>query len=73
MATRIGRIIAFTAKLSSYRILSAATGFSAGVMLDASFVELFFKGQEALVHHSGEPAGLWVNVARFSEAWRSWP
>ena len=45
LATGIGSIIAFTAKLSSYRFLSVATGFSAGVMLYVSFVEIFFKGQ----------------------------
>jgi len=65
LATGIGSIIAFTAKLSSYRFLSVATGFSAGVMLYVSFVEIFFKGQEALVEHYGDPTGYWVNVASF--------
>jgi ZIP family zinc transporter len=65
LATGIGSIIAFTAKLSSYRFLSVATGFSAGVMLYVSFVEIFFKGQTALVEHYGDPAGHWVNVAAF--------
>ncbi|MGE4441448.1 MAG: zinc transporter ZupT [Desulfomicrobium sp.] len=65
LATGIGSIIAFTAKLSSYRFLSVATGFSAGVMLYVSFVEIFFKGQAALVKHYGDPAGHWVNVASF--------
>ena len=65
LATGIGSVIAFTAKLSSYRFLSVATGFSAGVMLYVSFVEIFFKGQEALVEHYGDPAGYWVNVASF--------
>ena len=65
LATGIGSVIAFTAKLSSYRFLSVATGFSAGVMLYVSFVEIFFKGQEALVEHYGDPLGLWVNVAAF--------
>ena len=65
LATGIGSIIAFTAKLSSYRFLSVATGFSAGVMLYVSFVEIFFKGQESLVQHYGDPAGHWVNAAAF--------
>lgn len=65
LATGIGSIIAFTAKLSSYRFLSVATGFSAGVMLYVSFVEIFFKGQEALIAHYGDPLGQWVNVAAF--------
>jgi ZIP family zinc transporter len=65
LATGIGSIIAFTAKLSSYRFLSVATGFSAGVMLYVSFVEIFFKGQAALVEHYGDPAGHCVNAAAF--------
>lgn len=65
LATGIGSIIAFTAKLSSYRFLSVATGFSAGVMLYVSFVEIFFKGQESLVNHYGDPLGHWVNVGSF--------
>lgn len=65
LATGIGSIIAFSAKLSSYRFLSVATGFSAGVMLYVSFVEIFFKGQESLVEHYGDPLGYWVNVAAF--------
>lgn len=65
LATGIGSIIAFTTKRTNYRFLSVATGFSAGVMLYVSFVEIFFKGQEALVGYYGEPLGYWVNVASF--------
>lgn len=43
MATAIGSIIAFTASRTNYRFLSVATGFSAGVMLYVSFVEIFLK------------------------------
>ena len=49
LATGIGSVIAFTAQRTNYRFLSAATGFSAGVMLYVSFVEIFFKGVESLV------------------------
>ncbi|HAS82263.1 MAG TPA: zinc transporter ZupT [Verrucomicrobia bacterium] len=65
MATGIGSIIAFTAKRTNYRFLSVATGFSAGVMLYVSFVEIFFKGSEALVMRYGEVWGNWVNVISF--------
>lgn len=65
LATGIGSIIAFTTKRTNYRFLSVATGFSAGVMLYVSFVEIFFKGQEALVEHYGDPLGYWVNVGSF--------
>ncbi len=65
MATGIGSIIAFTAKRTNYRFLSVATGFSAGVMLYVSFVEIFFKGSEALVTRYGEIWGNWINVLSF--------
>lgn len=65
MATGIGSIIAFTASRTNYRFLSVATGFSAGVMLYVSFVEIFFKGQDALVERFGDYWGHWVNVGSF--------
>jgi zinc transporter, ZIP family len=65
MATGIGSAIAFTAKRTNYRFLSVATGFSAGVMLYVSFVEIFFKGVESLVANYGDYWGHWVNAASF--------
>jgi len=65
MGTGIGSVIAFTAKRTNYRFLSISTGFSAGVMLYVSFVEIFYKGVDALVAVYGETAGQWVNAASF--------
>ena len=65
MATGIGSIIAFTVKRTNYRFLSVATGFSAGVMLYVSFVEIFFKGAEALSERYGDYTGHWINAASF--------
>lgn len=65
MATGIGSIIAFSARRTNYRFLSVATGFSAGVMLYVSFVEIFFKGVESLTACYGDYWGQWVNVASF--------
>ena len=65
MATGIGSAIAFMAKRTNYRFLSVATGFSAGVMLYVSFVEIFTKGADALTTSYGEPWGHWVNAAAF--------
>lgn len=65
MATGVGSIIAFTAKRTNYRFLSVATGFSAGVMLYVSFVEIFFKGAEALSQQYGDYQGHWINAASF--------
>ncbi len=65
MATGIGSAIAFTAKRTNYRFLSVATGFSAGVMLYVSFVEIFVKGTAALTSTYGPYWGHWVNVGSF--------
>jgi ZIP family zinc transporter len=65
MATGIGSIIAFTASRTNYRFLSVATGFSAGVMLYVSFVEIFLKGAESLTASYGEYWGNWVNAGAF--------
>ncbi|WP_462325450.1 zinc transporter ZupT [Desulfoplanes sp.] len=65
LATGIGSAIAFTAKRTNYRFLSVATGFSAGVMLYVSFVEIFAKGIDALVLAYGETWGHWANAGSF--------
>lgn len=65
MATGIGSVIAFTAKHSNYRFLSISTGFSAGVMLYVSFVEIFFHGGESLALIYGHRLGGWINAAAF--------
>lgn len=65
MATGIGSLIAFTAGRTNYRFLSIATGFSAGVMLYVSFVEILFKGAESLTKQYGEHWAQWINTASF--------
>jgi ZIP family zinc transporter len=66
MATGIGSILAFMTPRTNYRFLSFGTGFSAGVMLYVSFVEIFSeKGASALVDYYGYTLGHWVNVIAF--------
>jgi ZIP family zinc transporter len=65
MATGLGSAIAFFAQRTNYRFLSVATGFSAGVMLYVSFVEILPKGSDALVEAYGEPGGHWANAGAF--------
>ncbi len=65
LATGIGSVIAFMAKTTNYRFLSVATGFSAGVMLYVSFVEIFFKGAKVLTERYGDLGGNWINTASF--------
>jgi ZIP family zinc transporter len=65
MATGIGSTIAFFARRTDYRFLSVMTGFSGGVMLYVSFVEMFPLGLEALVGAYGERTGSWINALAF--------
>jgi len=65
LATGIGSAIAFLARRTNYRFLSVATGFSAGVMLYVSFVEILFKGAESLTASYGDYWGQWINAAAF--------
>jgi zinc transporter, ZIP family len=65
MATGIGSVIAFTAKRTDYRFLSVATGFSAGVMLYVSMIEILPKGRAALTEAWGVHAGSWTAVLAF--------
>jgi len=65
MATGIGSIIAFAAERTNYRFLAVSTGFSAGVMLYVSFVEIFVKGVDSLTKSYGPYWGHWINAASF--------
>ena len=71
MATGIGSILAFMTSRTNYRALSVGTGFSAGVMLYVSFVEIFSeKGASALVEYYGYTQGHWINVISFFQVSR---
>ncbi|NLF08166.1 MAG: zinc transporter ZupT [Pirellulaceae bacterium] len=65
LATGIGSAIAFFAKRTNYRFLSVSTGFSAGVMLYVSFVEILVKGHGALAESYGDYRANWINAASF--------
>ena len=65
MSTGIGSVLAFLTQRTNFRFLSIATGFSAGVMLYVSFVEIFYKGVDSLAATYGDPLGHWINAASF--------
>lgn len=65
LATGIGSLIAFFAKTTNTKFLSIALGFSAGVMIYVSMVEIFFKAQSALITEHGERWGSWLTVIAF--------
>jgi len=65
LSTGIGSAIALFARTTNTKILSFSLGFSAGVMLYVSFVELFVDATESLVGVYGEGAGEWWALASF--------
>lgn len=65
LATGIGSAIAFFANRTNTKILATALGFSAGVMLYVSFIEIFFKAKDSLVAELGKVGGAWATAASF--------
>jgi ZIP family zinc transporter len=65
LSTGIGSAIAFFAKKTNTAFLSVALGFSAGVMIYVSFVEIIVKARDALIPEVGVVAGHWYTAAAF--------
>ena len=65
LATGIGSLIAFLAKSTNKKFLSVSLGFSAGVMIYVSMVEIFVKAKDALVLARGDKLGNWLTVISF--------
>ncbi len=65
LATGIGSALAFFTRTTNTRFLSLALGFSAGVMIYVSFVEIFFKAKAELVKSLGHSLGTWATVGAF--------
>lgn len=65
LSTGIGSAIAFFAKKTNTKFLSISLGFSAGVMIYVSFMEIIPKAQDALIEGLGPNGGQWATVASF--------
>jgi len=65
LATGIGSAMAFFAKRTNTKFLSVSLGFSAGVMIYVSFVEIFVKAKDNLVESYGQVGGTWTTVLSF--------
>ncbi len=63
--TGIGSALAFFARKTNTRFLSISLGFSAGVMIYVSMVEIFFKARDSLTGRLGMKAGSWLTVGAF--------
>ena len=65
LATGFGSLLAFFAKKTNTRFLSISLGFSAGVMIYVSLVEIFVKARESLSLELGDRNGYMATVAAF--------
>lgn len=66
LSTGIGGLVAIFNKTASKRFLSVSLGFSAGVMIYISFVELFAQSLDELIKLEGKTLGtLYTNMAFF--------
>jgi zinc transporter, ZIP family len=65
LSTGIGSAIAFFARTTNTKLLTVSLGFSAGVMIYISFVEIFPEAKETFVHKFGEFDGTLYTAAAF--------
>lgn len=65
LSTGIGSALSLLTKKTSTKFLSIALGFSAGVMIYVSFVEIFVKAKDALISVLGVKGGTSATVGGF--------
>jgi ZIP family zinc transporter len=65
LSTGIGSIMAFFQKKFNPAFLAGSLGFSAGVMIYVSLIEIFVKAKETLVSALGHRPGYWLTVGSF--------
>jgi ZIP family zinc transporter len=65
LATGIGGALSLLTSRTNTKFLSVALGFSAGVMIYVSFVEIFFKAKEILISEFGAANGAWATTGGF--------
>ncbi len=65
LSTGIGSLIAFFSKSDNKKFLSISLGFSAGIMIYVSMVEIFVKARDSLSAELGEREGYLLTVVFF--------
>lgn len=65
LSTGVGSALAFFSRRTNKRFLSGALGFSAGVMIYVSMVEIFVKARDALSASLGDTQGYWATTGAF--------
>ena len=67
LATGIGSVMSFMSKKFNPKFLAASLGFSAGVMIYVSLVEIFVKAKDSLIAaHGVKPGNIYTVVAFFA-------
>jgi zinc transporter, ZIP family len=65
LSTGIGSGLAFMSRKYNPRFLAGSLGFSAGVMIYVSLVEIFFKAKDSLTEAYGGKPGYWYTIIAF--------
>lgn len=65
LSTGIGSILAFFTKTTNTKFLSVSLGFSAGVMIYVSMIEIFQQAKIILIANHGEIKGTWITILAF--------
>jgi zinc transporter, ZIP family len=65
LSTGIGSLFAFFTQRTNKKFLSIALGFSAGVMIYVSLVEIFIKAKVSLTNAHGDTKGYWLTIIGF--------
>ncbi|UOQ85006.1 zinc transporter ZupT [Gracilibacillus salinarum] len=65
LATGVGSLLAFFTSNTNTKFLSWSLGFSAGVMIYVSMIEIFVKAKDSLVGELGVTSGNWLTVIGF--------
>ncbi|MHB1394895.1 MAG: zinc transporter ZupT [Clostridia bacterium] len=65
LSTGVGSLIALFTRKTNTKLISAVLGFSAGVMIYVSLVDLFPQANKMLTESMGKVAGSWITVASF--------
>jgi ZIP family zinc transporter len=65
LSTGVGSAIAFLARRTNRRLLCLSLGFSAGVMIYVSMIELLAAARESLVSEMGQSPGNWLAIVSF--------
>lgn len=65
LSTGIGSALAFFTKQTNTRFLAISLGFSAGVMIYVSLIEIFVKAKNEMVMVHGDRLGYWYTVIAF--------